>query len=128
MLSNSGPPRASAPSKRGRHDRCRSSAALSLREPPHRECRPLATDRRGAKALPAAALNEAVVVTIDGRRRKLTKREAIVAQMVDKSASADLRTTKMLIDMMKDVEHKAGPAAPPREPRRLDAADKEVVQ
>jgi len=76
----------------------------------------------------AAALNETVVVTIDGRRRTITKREAIVTQMVDKSASADLRATKMLIDMMKDVEHKAGDAAPPPEPRRLAAADKEVVQ
>jgi hypothetical protein len=47
----------------------------------------------------ADALNETVGMTIDGRRRKLTKREAIVTQMVDKSASADLRATKMLIDM-----------------------------
>ena len=76
----------------------------------------------------ADALNENVVVTIDGRRRKITKREAIVTQMVDKSASADLRATKMLIDMMKDVEHKAGDPAPPPEPRPLAAADKEVVQ
>ena len=60
--------------------------------------------------------------------RKLTKREAIVAQMVDKSASADLRATKMLIDMMKDVERKAGDAAPPPAPRRPTEADKEVVQ
>ena len=77
---------------------------------------------RSAKSLPALladALDETVVVTIDGRRRTITKREAIVTQMVDKSASADLRATKMLIDMMKDVEHKAGDAAPPREPRRL---------
>src|SRR5438552_10183454 len=78
-------------------------------------------------ALLADALNETVVVTIDGRRRKITKREAIVTQMVDKSASADLRATKMLIDMMKEVEHKAGDAAPPPEPR-LAAAGKEVVQ
>ena len=87
-------------------------------------------DGRRAKTLPALladALNETVVVTIDGRRRTITKREAIVTQMVDKSASADLRATKMLIDMMKDVEHKAGDAQPP-EPRRLAAADKEVVQ
>ena len=62
---------------------------------------------RSTKSLPALladALNETVVVTIDGRRRRLTKREAIVTQMVDKSASADLRATKMLIDMMKDTE------------------------
>ena len=75
----------------------------------------------------ADALNETVVVTIDGCRRTITKGEAIVTQMVDKSASADLRATKMLIDMMRDVEHKTG-GAPPPEPRRLAAADKEVVQ
>src|SRR6266481_9289577 len=58
---------------------------------------------RSAKSLPvllAVALNETVVMTIVGRRRKLTKREAIATQMVDKSASADLRATKTLIDMM----------------------------
>ena len=48
--------------------------------------------------------------------------------MVDKSASADLRATKMLIDMMKGVEEKAGDIARPPEPRRLATADKEVVQ
>jgi uncharacterized protein DUF5681 len=80
------------------------------------------------QALLADALSETVYITTDGRRRKITKREAIVTRMVDKSASADLRATKMLIDMMKDVERKAGVAAPPPEPRPLDAADKEVVQ
>jgi len=43
---------------------------------------------RSAKSLPALladALNETVVVMIDGWRRKITKREAIVTQMVDKS-------------------------------------------
>src|SRR5438067_9445615 len=86
---------------------------------------------RSTKSLPALladALNETVVVTIDGRRRTIAKREAIVTQMVDKSASADLRATKMLVDMMQEVEHKAGVAAPLPEPRPLAAADKEVVQ
>src|SRR5882724_13224974 len=83
---------------------------------------------KSVPALLADALNETVVVTIDGRRRTITKREAIVTQMVDKSANADLRATKMLIDMMKDVEKKAGDIAPPPEPNRLAAADKEVVQ
>lgn len=85
---------------------------------------------RSLKSLPAllaAALNETVYVTTNGRRRRITKREAIVAQMVDKSASADLRATKMLIDMMKEIEHKAA-AAPPSEPRRLAEADDEVMQ
>ena len=46
---------------------------------------------RSTKSLPALladALNERVFVTIDGRRRKITKREAIVTQMVNKSAAA----------------------------------------
>jgi hypothetical protein len=42
--------------------------------------------------------------------------------------SGDLRATKMLIDMMRDVERQASAAAPPPEPRRLAAADEEVVQ
>ena len=86
---------------------------------------------RSAKSLPAllaAALDEEVYVTTNGRRRKITKREAIIARMVDKSASADLRATKMLIDMMKEAEKKVGVAAPPPEPRRLDEVDEEVVQ
>jgi hypothetical protein len=85
--------------------------------------------RRGKDSLPAllvAALDEPVYVTINGRRRKITKREAIVTQMVDKSASADLRATKMLIDMLKEVEEKAGTAAP--EPAELTPPDREVVE
>ena len=68
--------------------------------------------RKDLSALLIAALNEPVYVTIDGKRRKITKREAIVTQMVNKSAKADLRATKMLFDMMKEVEQKAGAAAP----------------
>ena len=82
----------------------------------------------GSKGLPAllvAALDEPVTVTINGKRRRVTKREAIVTQMVDKSASADLRATKMLIDMLKEAEAKAGPASP--EPAKLTAPDREVV-
>jgi hypothetical protein len=79
-------------------------------------------------ALLADALNEPVLVTIDGERRKITKREAVVHQLVNKSATADLRATKMLFDMIKDVEQKASVTPPVPEPRRLDAADEEVVQ
>jgi hypothetical protein len=76
----------------------------------------------------AAALDETVYVTTNGRRRKIPKREAIIAQMADKLASADLRATKMPIDMMKEVERKAGNAAAAPEPRPRPGADREVVQ
>jgi hypothetical protein len=51
----------------------------------------------------------------------------IVTQMVNNAAGADLRATKMLIDMMKDIERKAGVAAPP-EPRRFALADEQVIK
>src|SRR5437667_12553511 len=73
-----------------------------------------------------AALNEPVFVTANGRRRKITKREVVVTQLVNKSAGADLRATKMLIDMLKDVEKKAG-VTPPPEPAPFTAADEEVM-
>ena len=48
--------------------------------------------------------------------------KAVIHQLVNKSAGADLRATKMLIDMMKEIEKKAG-AAPPPEPAPLTEAD-----
>jgi len=82
------------------------------------------------KNLPARlvdALNEKVVVTIDGERREITKREAVVTQVVNESARANLRATKMLIDMLKDAEKKAG-VMPPPEPAPFTAADEEVMR
>src|SRR6516165_5265692 len=73
-----------------------------------------------------AALNEPVYATIDGKRRKITKRQAIITQMVNESASANLRATKMLFDMMKEVEQKAGAAATP-EPPKLTETDWEII-
>jgi|SRR5215472_13558451 len=79
-------------------------------------------------ALLADALNEPIFVTIDGERRQITKREAIVHQLVNKSTTADLRATKMLFDMMKEAEQKAGVTAPAPEPAPFTKADEEVVE
>jgi len=83
--------------------------------------------RKDLSALLTAALNEPAYAMIDGRRRKITKREAIVKQMVNESAGANLRATKMLFDMLKEVEQKAG-GAPPAEPAKLTPADREVIE
>ena len=83
--------------------------------------------RKDMSSLLIAALNEPAYATIDGKRRKITKRQAIITQMVNESASANLRATKMLFDMMKEVEQKVGVAAPP-EPAKLSAPDREVVE
>jgi hypothetical protein len=109
--------------------------AANYRKPPLRtrfkkgqSGNPGGCSKKMLNALLADALNEPAFVTIDGERRKITKREAVVHKLVNKSATADLRATKMLFDMIKDVEQKASIASPAPEPRRLDAADKEVVQ
>jgi Family of unknown function (DUF5681) len=88
------------------------------------------TGRRRKKDLPellVAALNAPVYVTTEGERHRITKREAIVTQLVNKSATADLRATKMLIDMLKEVEEKAGAPAL-SEGAKLSPADREVVE
>ena len=82
--------------------------------------------RKNLPALLVAALNEPVVVTRGGESHWITKREAVIAQLVDKSAGADLRATKMLIDMLKDIEKQAG-TAPAPEKSPFTAADEEVV-
>jgi hypothetical protein len=67
-----------------------------------------------------------VVVSADGDPRQITKREAVIAQLVDMSTGADLRAMKMLIDMLKDIEERAG-AAPLPKASPLAPADEEVV-
>ena len=79
----------------------------------------------GPKNLPALlveALDEPVTATIDGDRREITKREAVVTHSVNKSAAVDRRATKMLVGMMKDAEKKAGVVSPPQ-PAPLTPAD-----
>ena len=105
-------------------DRLRQAAAGPV-FPAGQSGNPRGPRRKDQSSLLTAALNEPVHATIDGKRRKITKREAIVTQMVNESAGANLRATKMLFDMIKEVEQKAG-AAPP-EPAKLTATDREVV-
>jgi len=78
-------------------------------------------------ALLVEGLNKPVVVTEDGQRRTITVREAIVTQLINKSATADLRATKMLLDMIKEAEKQTA-AALPEKPSRFTAADEEVVE
>jgi len=54
---------------------------------------------RESKNLPtllAEALNQRVIVAENEGRRKVTKREAIITQLVNRSAKADLRAIKIL--------------------------------
>ena len=70
------------------------------------------------------ALNEPVIVAEDGRRRKITKRQAIIKQLVNRSAKADLRATKILIDIIQDIERRTEPASAETS---FSAADEKVI-
>jgi Family of unknown function (DUF5681) len=71
------------------------------------------------------ALNQRVTITEDGRQRKITKREAVMKQLVNKSASADPRSLKMLLDLMLNLEARARTAGPPTP--AVGPADEEVL-
>jgi hypothetical protein len=69
--------------------------------------------RRASPVVAAGRRAERAGLRHDRRQAaQITKREAIVTQMVNESAKANLRATKMLFDMMKEVEQKAGDAPP----------------
>src|SRR5271165_7015662 len=59
------------------------------------------------------ALNETVTITENGRRRKITKREVVIKQLVNKSASADARSLKILLDLMLNLEARARASGAP---------------
>ena len=89
---------------------------------------PRGRPRKNLAASPAAGLNKKVVVTENGRRRKIAVREAITSQLINKSATADLRAIKILLDLIKDAEKQAGAATAPEPAPRFTAADEEVVE
>ena len=77
------------------------------------------------KTLLNKALNELVVVTEAGGRRKVTKREAIVTQLVNRSAKADFKAIQILLGLLRDIERDTDPHA--SEPTFTEA-DQQIIQ
>ena len=81
--------------------------------------------RKNLSTLLSAALNGLVVVTQNGRHKKITKREAIVTQLVNKSASADLKATQIVLAMLRDIESRA---EDPADPAVFTEADQQIIR
>ena len=81
---------------------------------------------RNFTTLLSEALNEPVIVTEHGGRRKVSKRQAIVTQLVNRSATADFRAIKILLDIMRDIERQTEPTAP--ETSDFSEADEKVLE
>ena len=82
---------------------------------------------KNLKTLLSDALNERVIVTENGGRRKITKREAIVTQLVNKSASADLKATQIVLAMLRDVESLTDGSAEPAAFTEADDARQRLI-
>ena len=83
---------------------------------------------RGSKnfsTLLTDALNEPVVVTEDGKRRKISKRELGVRQLVNKFAMAEAQATKILLGLMQERDRLAAEASAERP--SLGADDEKVI-
>ena len=81
---------------------------------------------KNLKTLLNEALNERVVVTEEGGRRKVTKREAIIKQLVNQSATADWRAIKILLDLLREIEGQTEPAS--SETSAFCEADEKVIE
>jgi hypothetical protein len=84
----------------------------------------------GAKSLKrvlADALNELVIVNENGRRRKISKRQVFIKQLVNQAAKGDWRAAKLLLDMHMhgDIEGQSEPASP--ESSSFSEADEKVI-
>jgi hypothetical protein len=81
--------------------------------------------RKNMSTLLSNALNGSVVVVENGRRKKITKREAIVTQLVNKSAAADLKATQIVLAMLRDVDSQADGSA---DPAVFTEPDQEIIR
>ena len=72
------------------------------------------------------ALSEPVIVVENGRRRKIAKRQAIITQLVNRSAKADLKAIQILLTMLRDIEARADPGS--ADPAGFTEADAQIIQ
>ena len=70
------------------------------------------------------ALNESVVVTENGGRKRISKRRAAFKQLVNDAAKGEWRALKLLVDILQDIERRAEPQT---EESSFSLADEKVI-
>jgi hypothetical protein len=81
---------------------------------------------KNMKTLLSEALNELVIVAENGGRRKISKRLAIIKQLVNQAAKGDWRAAKLLLDWLANIEGQSEPASP--ETSAFSEADEKVIE
>ena len=79
---------------------------------------------RNLSTLMAKALNEPVVISENGNRKRITKREAVLKQLVNKAASGDAKAIQLLLGEIRQLEGREPQAA---ESVLFDEADRELI-
>src|SRR6202140_2181750 len=79
---------------------------------------------RNLSTLLDSALDERVIVSENGKRKRISKREAILKQLVNKTASGEPKSIQMLLTEIRLVEGRQ----PSAEPMLLDETDREVIR
>ena len=80
---------------------------------------------KNLSTLLSEALNEPVIVTENGKRRKISKRQAVITQLVNQSAKGDFRAAKILLDILNDIEARTEPQTPENS---IGLADEKVIE
>jgi hypothetical protein len=70
------------------------------------------------------ALNEPVVITENGGRKKISKLEASLKQLVNEAAKGNWRALKLLVDILQDIERRTEPQT---EENSFSATDEKVI-
>jgi hypothetical protein len=80
---------------------------------------------KNLSTLLSEALNEPVIVTENGKRRKISKRRAVITQLVNQSAKGDWRAAKILLDILHDLEARTEPQTAENS---ISLADQKVIE
>jgi hypothetical protein len=81
---------------------------------------------KNLSTLLSEALNEPVIVVENGRRRTIAKRQAIITQLVHRSAKSDLKATQIVLAMLQNIEHRADLGS--AETAAFTEADQQIIQ
>ena len=81
---------------------------------------------KNLSTLLSEALNEPVIVVENGRRRTIAKRQAIITQLVNRSAKSDLKATQIVLAMLENIEHRADLGS--AETAVFNEAEQQIIQ
>src|SRR5712691_5095508 len=84
--------------------------------------------RKGSKGFATIfrkSVNDAVPVMENGRRRRISKLEAAVKQLVNKAASGDPKATNLVVQLVQAIERSD---VTPAQTEVLEEADRQVIE